>query len=190
MGAAGTAVKEAEISASALGMILFISSEVMFFAGLFGAYFTIRATAPEWPPVGVHLAVLLPAIATGVLVASSLSMHRAAQGAERGERSQTSRWLLITIVLGVVFLAGQAYEYSQLGFTVADHAFGTLFYSMTGFHALHVFGGIVTLGLVTIKNARGSVTAERHGPVAAATLYWHFVDVVWVLLFATLYLLR
>ena len=180
----------AEISAPALGMILFIASEVMFFAALFGAYFTIRAGAAEWPPAGTHLEVWLPALATGVLIASSATVHLAAAGAEHGDRAKTSRWLSITIGLGALFLGAQAFEYSQLDFSLSDHAYGTLFYSMTGFHALHVFAGVVALALVWFKNARGHISADRSGPVVAGSLYWHFVDVVWVLLFATLYLLR
>ena len=183
-------VQHAEISASTLGMILFIASEVMFFAALFGAYFTIRAGADQWPPAGVESEVLLPALATGVLIASSATAHLASASAERGDRAKTSAWLSVTIGLGVLFLGAQAYEYSQLGFSVADHAYGTLFYSMTGFHALHVFAGVVTLILIWLKNSRGHLSAGRAGPAIAAGLYWHFVDVVWLLLFATLYLLR
>ena len=183
-------VQRAEISASALGMILFIASELMFFAALFGAYFTVRAGAAEWPPAGVELEVLLPALSTGVLIASSGAMHLAAASAERGDRAKTSTSLLVTIALGVVFLGVQAFEYSRLDFSVADHAYGTLFYSMTGFHGLHVFAGVVTLILVWLKNQRGQLSPTRSGPAVAAGLYWHFVDVIWVLLFATLYLLR
>lgn len=185
-----TQVQRAEISASALGMILFIASEVMFFAALFGAYFTIRAGAAVWPPEGAELEALLPAIATGVLVVSSATVHMAVAAAERDDRAATSRWLLVTIALGSLFLGAQAFEYSKLVFSVADHAYGTLFYAMTGFHALHVFAGVVTLGIVCLKNTSGHVSVGRPGAAIAAGLYWHFVDVVWVLLFATLYLLR
>lgn len=171
-------------------MILFIASEVMFFAALFGAYFTIRAGAGEWPPQGAELEVVLPALATGVLIASSATVHLAAAAGERGDRAKTSTWLLVTIGLGLLFLGAQGFEYSQLDFSLADHTYGTLFYSMTGFHALHVFAGVVTLILVWLKNSRGHLSSTRPGPAIAASLYWHFVDVVWVLLFATLYLLR
>lgn len=183
-------LRRAEISASALGMILFIASEVMFFAALFGAYFTIRAGTDPWPPEGAELEALLPALATAVLVASSVTVHLATAATERGDRPATSRWLLVTIGLAVVFLGAQGFEYSQLAFSVADHSYGTLFYAMTGFHAFHVFAGIVTLVLVWLKNVRGHLSPARPGPAVAAGLYWHFVDVVWVLLFATLYLLR
>ena len=179
------------ISAPALGMILFISSEVMFFAGLFGAYFTIRARAATWPPEGVEsVELLLPSIATAILVSSSVAAHRAIGHAERGEGPRASVWLGLTIAMGAIFLGAQGFEYSQLGFSVADHSYGTLFYAMTGFHALHVAGGLAALGIVWIKNARGDLHGGRAGSAVAVGYYWHFVDVVWVLLFATLYLLR
>ena len=184
-------VARGPISAPALGMILFISSEVMFFAGLFGAYFTIRSRAAQWPPGEVeNIELLLPSIATAVLVASSLAAHRAIGYAERGESSGSSLWLGITIVMGAAFLGAQGFEYSQLEFAVSDHSYGTLFFAMTGFHALHVAGGLAALGIVWIKNARGDLQGGRAGSAVAVGYYWHFVDVVWVLLFATLYLLR
>ncbi len=178
-----------EISAPALGMILFISSEVMFFAGLFAAYFTIRSGTASWPPPGTHLELVIPAAATALLLASSITMHRAVAAADEEAGAKATLWLLLTIGLGTAFLIGQGIEYSQLSFTPADHSYGTLFYSMTGFHGLHVFAGLVTLTVVSIKNRRAARLSQR-GPIAAAGLYWHFVDVVWVLLFATLYLLR
>ncbi|HJR45458.1 MAG TPA: cytochrome c oxidase subunit 3 [Actinomycetota bacterium] len=181
--------EQAPITAPALGMILFISSEVMFFAGLFAAYFTIRARAAAWPPAGVEaLEVVLPAIATAVLVGSSFTAHRAVSAAERSDGG-ASMWLGITIAMGAVFLGAQGYEYSQLGFSVADHSYGTLFYAMTGFHALHVAGGLAALALVWVKNARGDLRGGHAGPAIAVGYYWHFVDVVWVALFSTLYLL-
>src|SRR5688500_10927106 len=114
-------VERGPITAPALGMILFISSEVMFFAGLFGAYFTIRARAAEWPPAGVEaLEVVLPAVATAVLVGSSITAHRAVSAAERSDGREASKWLAITITMGAAFLGTQGFEYSRLGFTVAD----------------------------------------------------------------------
>jgi cytochrome c oxidase subunit III len=173
----------------ALGMVLFISSEVMFFGALFGAYFTIRSRTPAWPPAGAEIETLLPALATGVLIASSATMHRADARAAAADRRGTGVWLLVTLALGALFLSTQVYEYSQLGFGPSDHSFGTLFYALTGFHGLHVFAGLVAVGLAWLKNAR-AVEGTPHGTVLATSIYWHFVDVVWVLLFATLYLLR
>lgn len=182
------AARRAEMSAPALGMLLFISSEIMFFGGLFGAYFTIRGRAAVWPPSGTHLDLLLPAIGTLLLVASSVTMHLATTRLERD--NDAGAWLPATIALGVVFLTIQGFEYSQLGFAVSDHAYGTLFYSMTGFHGLHVFGGLVVLALMWIRISRGQLDSSHPGGLVAAGYYWHFVDVVWVLLFTTLYLLR
>lgn len=186
----GGELQRSEISASALGMILFISSEIMFFAALFGAYFTIRSRTATWPPAGVEVEVALPAFATLVLISSSITIHAADSAALAGDRARTNRWLGTTIALGAAFLVGQALEYAQLGFEVSDHSYATLFYSMTGFHGLHVAGGLAALTVVLIKNGRGHISAARHGPVNAVSYYWHFVDLVWVLLFATLYLLR
>lgn len=182
------ATDRAEISAPALGMLLFISSELMFFGGLFAAYFTIRGRADAWPPEGAHVELLLPVIGTALLLSSSVTMHLATMSLER--RSSVGPWLPATIALGAVFLVIQAFEYSQLTFSVSDHAYGTLFFSMTGFHGLHVFGGLVALVLMWIRIARGQLDAARPGGLIAAGYYWHFVDVVWVLLFTTLYLLR
>jgi cytochrome c oxidase subunit III len=188
MRAAGTAVPRSEMPGPALGMVLFISSEVMFFAALFGAYFTIRARASEWPPAGVEIETLLPAFATAVLIGSSATMHRADNRAAAADPRGVGRWLLVTLGLGALFLLAQAYEYSQLEFGASDHSFGTLFYTLTGFHALHVFAGLVALGLAWLKNARA--VGAPHATVLATGIYWHFVDVVWVVLFATLYVLR
>lgn len=171
-------------------MILFISSEVMFFAALFGAYFTVRGRADRWPPEGAELETILPAIATLVLIASSAAIHRAEKAAAAADQSGTARWLTVTLALGVMFLVGQGVEYAQLDFALSDHSFGTLFYSMTGFHGLHVIGGMAAISLALIKNARGHLSRQGPGPVKAVSYYWHFVDIVWVLLFATLYLLR
>ncbi|MFP5351377.1 MAG: heme-copper oxidase subunit III [Actinomycetota bacterium] len=185
---ASRATEPAEISAPALGMLLFISSELMFFGGLFAAYFTIRGRADVWPPEGTHLDLVLPLIGTVLLVSSSVTMHLATARLERS--GVAGPWLPLTIGMGAGFLAIQAIEYAQLGFSVSDHAFGTLFYSLTGFHGLHVFGGLVTLVLMWIRIGRGQLDAERPGGLIAAGYYWHFVDVVWLLLFATLYILR
>ena len=189
MSATGTAARS-EMSAPALGMVLFISSEVMFFAGLFGAYFTIRGRAGEWPPPGAEVELVLPALATMMLIASSFTMHRAEGAATTGSRAGTATWLATTFLLGAAFLTVQGVEYAGLDFEISDHSYGTLFYAMTGFHGLHVAAGLAAIGLVAVKNSRGHLVDGRHGPVTAVSYYWHFVDVVWVALFATLYVLR
>jgi cytochrome c oxidase subunit III len=175
-----------------LGMLLFISSELMFFAALFAAYFTISTSAAEWPPPGApELPVLRTALFSAALVSSSFTAHAAVAAVRRNDRPGLVRWLAITIGLGLVFLGGQAFEYSGLwadGFGIASGVFTTLFFTMTGFHGLHVLGGLLALVLMAGAAHRGEFSASRHGPVEAVSYYWHFVDVVWVLLFGTLYL--
>lgn len=161
---------------SVLGMSLFVSSEVMFFGGLFAAYFMLRGTATAWPPDGsVETSLLLPSLLTVCLLASSLTAHAGRLGA--------------TIALGVLFLGGQAYEYAELaaeGVSASTDVFATLFFTITGFHGLHVAAGLVMLAAVRLRRKR----EPRGGPAEAVTYYWHFVDAVWVLVFLTLYVLR
>jgi len=173
-----------------LGMVLFIASEVMFFGGLFAAYFNIRADADQWPPPGIeHLHSTLPAIFTAVLVLSSVTMHLGVMAIRRGNTKALARWVGITLFLGIVFLAGQIYDYSTLEFTIRDGVFGSTFYTLTGFHGAHVFGGAVYLFIVLIRTLSGQFSKAHHAAVEGATMYWHFVDVVWIALFVTLYLL-
>ncbi len=178
---------------SLLGMILFIASETMFFGGLFGAYFTLRAVTPEWPPPGTpELDVVLSAVLTGILVLSSVTMQFAVWAVRKGNRPALIRWLAVTITLGAVFLIGQGYEYFHLlneGFRLSSSVYGSLFYTMTGFHGLHVFGGVVFLAVLLLRAAGGQFTPTRHDPIEMGSYYWHFVDVVWIGLWATLYLL-
>jgi cytochrome c oxidase subunit 3 len=169
-------------------MVIWLGSEVMFFGGLFAAYFTLRENTQPWPGAGVHLETTLGLVFTLVLVASSVTMHLAAQAAERHNLRAVIKWTGVTIALGTLFLGNQAFEWSNLEFTVSSHPFGSLFYLMTGFHGLHVFGGLVAMALL-IAFVRRSGKVD-HGPVESITFYWHFVDVVWILLFVTLFFVR
>jgi cytochrome c oxidase subunit 3 len=176
-----------------VGMLLFIASEVMFFGGLFAAYFSARASVPAgaWhPPEPGHLDLPLAAVLTAILVASSFTMQFGVWAIRRGDQGKLRLWTAITLGLGIVFLAGQLYDYSQLGFGIADDPFGTVFYTLTGFHGAHVFGGTVGLTIVLARAARGQFSARNHVGVEAVSMYWHFVDVVWIGVFSTIYLLR
>ncbi len=176
-----------------VGMLLFIASEVMFFGGLFATYFNARASvAPEpWhPPPGGHLDLPLAAVLTAVLVASSFTMQFGVWAIRRGDTGKLKMWTGITLALGVLFLAGQLYDYSQLGFGISDGVFGTVFYTLTGFHGAHVFGGAVGLAIILARSMRGQFSARNHVAVEAVSVYWHFVDVVWIGVFSTIYLLR
>ena len=175
-----------------LGMLLFIVSEIMFFGGLFAAYFSLRTSSAAWPPEGndaflIQEHVLFPSVLTLLLVISSLTCQIAVWRIRRGDRVGMNRALMLTVILGVVFLIGQAYEYTQLGFGVADGTFGGTFYILTGFHGAHVLGGVLMLGVCLYRGSLGQFSAQHHDMVEATSIYWHFVDVVWVLLFSLLY---
>ncbi len=172
-----------------VGVVVWLSSELMFFAGLFAAYFTLRAAAATWPPGGVDLSTARTGVATLVLVASSGTMHLAVRRSEHGDRVGAIRALLITAALGLVFLGNQAYEYANASFHVDSHAYGSIFYLMTGFHGLHVLGGIVFM-LVTAGVIGGRSEAPAGPATTVCGYYWHFVDVVWVAMYLTIYVLR
>lgn len=187
-------VRDRRMPGALLGMMLFIASELMFFGSLFGAYFTIRADAEVWPPAGTpEIATLRTAFFSLFLIASSVTIQHAVTVLRRDDVAGMMRWLGITMALGLVFLGGQAWEYAELmgeDFVISSNQFATLFFTMTGFHGLHVAGGLTAIAIVWASARGGRVTATRHGTAEAVSYYWHFVDVVWILLFVTLYVLR
>ena len=190
------------ISNPILGMLLFICSEVMFFSGLFAAYFSVRAASPHWPPtvaenVPAELAERFnlhgePFYALGltvILIISSVTCQLGVWAIRRNDRTGFIRAFGVTLILGIVFLIGQIYDYSTIGFGVSDTPFGTTFYTLTGFHGAHVFGGAVMLSVILYRGLAGQFSSKHHDAVEAVSLYWHFVDVVWIALFSTLYIL-
>jgi cytochrome c oxidase subunit III len=183
------------ISNPILGMLLFITSEVMFFSGLFAAYFATRAANLPWPPTPfAHILDPLGPImiATILLIASSFTCQFAVWSIRRGDRKGYIRNISITFVLGVVFLGMQVYDYGLLfseGMTLGSGPFGTTYFTLTGFHGAHVFGGVLMLGVILYRGMAGQFSAKHHDAVEAVSLYWHFVDVVWILLFSILYLI-
>ena len=179
-----------ETSGPILGMVLFVASEAMFFAAFFGAYFTIYAGAPVWPPANIPIPdIPIPAIATTMLVTSSFTLQAGVRAIRRGRTAALNRWLSLTILLGVTFLALQIYDYSQQGFGIHDGIYASLFYVMTGLHTAHVIGGVLFLSLILAQSRTGQLSLERHEPVEAGAIYWHFVDVVWIGLFTAFYIL-
>jgi cytochrome c oxidase subunit 3 len=171
------------------GTVAFLSSELMFFGGLFAAYFTLRAVSAVWPP-DVRLEVLEPAIATSLLVISSFTMQRALSLARDGDIEGLRRWVGITLLLGVLFLFSQVRTWLAADFGVSTNAYGTMFYGMTGFHALHVAAGVVLMLVALGRTTQGAYRDGRLSGLEAITYYWHFVDVVWIALFATIYLIK
>jgi cytochrome c oxidase subunit 3 len=163
----------------------------MFFSGLFAAYFTLRATADgDWPPPDVHLEVLTSGLFTLGLVASSGTMQLAVRAVARDRLPAFRGWIIATMVLAIAFLANQAHEWSSLEFSVSSHAYGSSFYVMTGFHGLHVFGGVLAMILLLGRAGSRRFGAADTPAVEVVSYYWHFVDVVWIGLWATLFLLK
>ena len=177
-------------SSLGIGVVVWLSSELMFFAGLFAAYFTLRASTSTWPPVGVELSTVRTGMATAVLIASSGTVHLAVRHAEAGDRRSAVRLLLITVMLGLVFIANQAYEYATATFHVDTNAYGSIFYLLTGFHGLHVLGGIVLMVIVAAVIGGSSSKAPASSITIVCAYYWHFVDVVWIALYLTVYVLK
>ncbi len=183
------------ISNPILGMILFIASEVMFFAGLFAAYFNVRAAAPEWPPAEfADILHVFPIAgpATILLVLSSFTCQFGVWAIRRGDRAAFVRYIAVTLVLGITFLALQLTDYIILwseGLTLDSGPFGSTFYTLTGFHGAHVLAGVIMLSVVLYRGMAGQFSARHHDAVEATSLYWHFVDVVWIALFTILYVL-
>ena len=179
-----------EMSGPILGMVLFVASEAMFFAAFFGAYFTIRAGSHTWPPKGTpHLKIGIATVLTVILLTSSVVLQIGIRSIRSGRPRRAIVLLGVTIVLGVSFLILQLYDYSELGFGVKDGTFGTLFYVMTGLHMAHVFGGVIFLALVFGQGISGLLSRTQYEPLEAGSIYWHFVDVVWLCLFSVFYLL-
>ncbi len=174
----------------AVGTVVWLASELMFFGGLFAAYFTLKAEARQWPPPGIELETMLSAIFTVFLIASSGTMILAVRSLERGDRSDMIRWILLTLGLGLLFLANQIREFISLDFKVSSNAYGSIYYLMTGFHALHVAAGLLLM-LVALAIATGPGPVARRSPtVDSIGYYWHFVDVVWIGLFLTIFVIR
>ena len=177
-----------------VGTIVWLSSELMFFAGLFGIYFTVRAQhVGEWPPPPTELDIPYALVVTIILVASSFTCQLGVFAAERGDVFGLRRWYLVTLVMGTIFVLGQANEYRHLveaGTTIPSSAYGTVFYLATGFHGLHVIGGLVAFVFLLIRTKLSKFTPAQATAAIVVSYYWHFVDVVWIALVAVNYYSR
>ncbi len=172
-------------------MLLFIISEVMLFGAFFTAYFFIRVVAGDpWPAEGTELPVAVAGVNTAILVSSSFTMHWALESAqERATASALRAGLLTTFLLGLTFLTIQINEYVHIGFAPSDNAQGSIFYGLTGLHGAHVFVGLTLLLFATIRAFRGHFTPKEHRGVEVPGIYWHFVDVMWIVVYTTIYIL-
>ncbi len=177
-----------------VGTIIWLSSELMFFAGLFAMYFTARAVhGAPWPPEETELNVPYALVFTIILVASSVTCQLGVFAAEKGDVFGLRRWFVLTLIMGLVFVLGQVNEYRALveeGTTIASSTYGSVFFLTTGFHALHVIGGLVAFAFMLIRSTMGRFTPAQATAAIVVSYYWHFVDVVWIGLFAAIYLVR
>jgi cytochrome c oxidase subunit III len=179
----------------AVGTIVWLSSELMFFAALFAMYFTIRAVnGPEvWAESTELLDFPYALVFTTILVLSSVTCQLGVFAAERGDVYGLRRWYVITLIMGTIFVLGQANEYRHLvheGLTIASSGYGSTFYLTTGFHGLHVIGGLFAFVIVLVRSTIGRFSPEKATSAIVVSYYWHFVDVVWIGLFATIYIIR
>jgi cytochrome c oxidase subunit III len=178
------------VSPSVLGMFLFIASEIMLFGSFFTAYFFVRVVnGTPWPTPPFHLPVYLATINTLILVTSSGTIHWATSAIKRGNVWGLRAGLVLTFLMGTSFLATQIFEYLRIGFNTSDGAFATIFFCLTGLHGCHVFVGLTILAFMTIRAFRGHFSPEHHHGVEIGGIYWHFVDVMWIIVFLTVYIL-
>ena len=174
----------------AIGVMIWLGSELMFFSGLFAALFTIRAHLVAWPPVGTHLDTLQSGIFTFILVASSFTMQWAVWLIEHRRRVQARRWVILTIVMGTAFVANQAYEWTHLATRWYTNSYGSVFFITTGLHGIHVFLGLVAMIFLLFRMRGSEGDPGELATFQGVSYYWHFVDVVWIGLFSALFLLK
>jgi cytochrome c oxidase subunit 3 len=178
------------VDQATLGMLLFIVSEVMIFGAFFTAYFFIRVVGgAPWPAHGTELPKLVAFFNTLILVSSSGTIHFAQESIKRGNRNGLKLGMVCTFLLGATFLFIQINEYAHIGFAPQDHAQGSVFYGLTGLHGAHVTIGLMLLAFVTIRSFRGHYSADAHRGMEVPGIYWHFVDVMWIVVFTTVYIL-
>ncbi|WP_018297109.1 cytochrome c oxidase subunit 3 [Corynebacterium lubricantis] len=179
-----------------VGTILFLSQELMFFAGLFAMYFTSRANGMatgDWAEQTSHLNVIYGLIITIILVSSSVTSQFGVFAAERGDVYGLRKWFTITILLGVVFLGMVAFEYYEMihaGVTIQSSVYGSVFYIITGFHMAHVTAGIIAFIIILLRVSKSKFTPAQATAAMVVSYYWHFVDVIWIGVFTVLYLIQ
>ena len=172
-------------------MLLFIISEVMLFGAFFTAYFFIRVVADSgWFPLeGLDLPKAIAGVNTAILISSSFTMHWALQSVKRNNRRGLQAGLVLTILMGTAFLITQFIEYAHVGFNTSDGAFASVFFGLTGLHGAHVFVGLTLLTIAAVRAFRGHYSPEHHHGVELPGIYWHFVDVMWIVVYVAVYLI-
>ena len=176
-----------------LGMWVFLAADAMSFGGLLAGYGALRYGDPTWPRPSSILGIQLTALMTFLLICSSVTMVEALAAIRQGDQRGLRKFLMLTVLGGVMFLGLQAFEWNKLifheGQSIARNNFGATFFILTGFHGCHVFSGVVYLSTVLARAAAGAYSARENNGVEIAALYWHFVDLIWILVFTFVYLL-
>jgi cytochrome c oxidase subunit 3 len=174
-----------------VGVIVWLASELMFFSGLFATYFTLRSSTPVWPPKGDNLDAVSVGVATIILVLSSFTMQMAVHQTLKNDRRGFLGWLAMTFGLGALFVGMQVADYIGRDFSISQNAYTSCFYVLTGFHALHVTGGLAGMVVMGFRGKSKKFSGHHSGaPVEFLSYYWHFVDVVWIALYAMIFLLK
>lgn len=172
------------------GLLTFLFSESLMFGGFFATYLFFRGTTQAWPPEGTEVELYLPTINTIILVSSSFVIHFGDMAIKKNKVGWMRVWYLLTAIMGAVFLVGQVYEYKSLAYGLTTNVFANCFYIMTGFHGLHVFIGLLLiLGVLWRSFRPGHYSATKHTGIEMAEIYWHFVDIIWIILFTLIYIL-
>jgi cytochrome c oxidase subunit 3 len=182
--------RSSRVDPQLLGMLLFIVSEIMIFGAFFTAYFFIRVVQGEpWPAPGQEIPTGPVAVNTAILLASSVTLHWAQTSIKNDHRRGLKAGITATLLLGITFLYLQVAEYANLGYAPHDSAQGSIFYGLTGLHGAHVFIGLILLSMVTARSFRGHYSSHEHRGVEIPGIYWHFVDVMWIVVYTTIYIL-
>ena len=182
--------RSSRVEPATLGMLLFICSEIMIFGAFFTAYFFVRVVGhAPWPANGTELPKLVAGFNTFILISSSFTIHFAQESIKRNNRFGLKLGMVATFLLGLTFLFIQINEYWHIGFSPQDHAQGTIFYGLTGLHGAHVTIGLMLLAMVTIRSFRGHYSAEAYRGMEVPGIYWHFVDVMWIIVFLSVYII-
>ncbi|GCL36499.1 MAG: heme-copper oxidase subunit III [Sphaerospermopsis kisseleviana] len=173
------------------GLLTFLISESLMFGGFFATYLFFKGTTAVWPPEGTEVELLVPTVNTIILVSSSFIIHFGDKAIKKNSVGWMRFWYFITFLMGAVFLVGQVYEYMNLGYGLTTNVFANCFYLMTGFHGLHVFVGLLLiLGVFVRSFGPNHYNSMQHTGIEMAEIYWHFVDIIWIILFTLVYLMN
>jgi cytochrome c oxidase subunit 3 len=177
-------------STGKVGLLTIIASEIFFFATALSSYFFLRLEHPEWSlPAHTPTGLLAPSLNTLLFLASAVVIWQAQRAAGLGRMSSAQTWLGATFALGMVFVAGQVFDFSQAGLRPDDATFGGIFMALIGFHAFHVLAGMTYLGITYARTRLGDFSAERHTSITLCAWFWYFVVAVWLVLFGAMYLI-